>query len=429
MTNTPIAAVLPVGEFDSGPINSELDDIIRTLRRLGMKLLVADPVADEENARLSIKTLSKKKPDILIIIPLRGLSAQTIEAAALASHVPCMIFPVQGRFALPSSALAVGALRESDIPVELLYVPHDHPDTIEKLRCITRAAGAFSQIRKSRIGIIGGLFPNLVSCSYDPQVVNARLGITLLPISFETIRNTIQSISTKSKEIERARQEIIRTYTVNSADESALNTGIKLHLALKQVALKQEIDGFATECWSAFPKEIGLNPCMGFIEDAYTLACEGDVMLCVSLLILRHLSGSRAYVGDLYDLDPEGILTLVHCGAPASLAADKSRVVLAKSPLALERGFETMTCRPELDHGPVTTFRFYGRECDRLHLASGELLYSEQSPSLAIKIKINGNRWDFLDQCFGNHYVVAAGDIRKELKQFCKWMKITIFET
>jgi len=168
---------------------------------------------------------------------------------------------------------------------------------------------------------------------------------------------------------------------------------------------------------------------MGFIDDAYTLACEGDVMLCISLLLVRYLTGSSAYVGDLYDLDLDGVLTLIHCGAPASLASNREETMVSKSQLALERGFETMTCRPPLEKGPVTLFRFYGQECDQLHLASGELLGSELSPNLTVKVKLNGNRWDFLEQCLGNHYIVVAGDLRGELKLLGKWLGITIFET
>jgi L-fucose isomerase-like protein len=198
---------------------------------------------------------------------------------------------------------------------------------------------------------------------------------------------------------------------------------------LKRIAQEQRINGFATECWSAFPRELGLNPCLGFIEDAYTLACEGDVLLCITLLTVRYLTGSSAYVGDLYDLDMNGTLTLIHCGAPASLSRNKKVVVLGKSQLALERGFETLTCRPRLDQGPVTLLRFYGSGCDKLHLAAGELTGCEQSPNLTVRVRLEGNRWDFLEQCFGNHYVVAAGDIRNELRLLCKWLEITVFET
>jgi L-fucose isomerase-like protein len=422
-------AVLPVGEFEDEPVKKEFAAVLSAIRRLGTMVIVADPVSDEESARRSVQALSENGPDLLVIVPLRGRSAQVIEAAALASPVACLLYPVQGRFALPSSALAVGALREADIPVELLYAPPDLPDTLERLRRTASAASAFSRIRKSRIGLVGGLFPNLVSCRYDPQIVSARLGVTLLPVSFETVRSSIQAIAPQGEAMEKAHQELTNSYNLRAADGNSLEAGIKLHLALKQLALDQKIDGFAAECWSAFPQEIGLNPCLGFIEDAYTLACEGDVMLCISLLIVRYLTGSRAYTGDLYDLDMDGNLTLVHCGAPASLAADKGKVKLAQSEVALERGFESLTCRPQLVPGPVTLFRLYGRECDHLHMAAGELLDSKQSPGLMATIKIKGDRGDFLEQCLGNHYVAAAGDIRKEMELLCKWLKITLIET
>ena len=77
----------------------------------------------------------------------------------------------------------------------------------------------------------------------------------------------------------------------------------------------------------------------------------------------------------------------------------------------------------------MTLFRFYGQDCDRLHLTSGELISCEQSPNLTVKVKLDGDRWDFLDHCFGNHYLVIPGDIRSELKLLSKWLGITIFET
>jgi L-fucose isomerase-like protein len=429
MPNGVLIAVLPIGEMDAEPAKKESAAIVTLLKRLGAELVIADPVSDENHARQSVQELSERNPDLVVIVPLRGLSAQAIEAAVRTSRVPCLLYPIQGSFALPSSLLARGALRESNIPVELHYMPADHPGSLEKLRTFTNAAGALSKIRKSRIGIIGNLFPNLVSCRYDPQKVSDRLGTSLIPIPFQDIRNSVKSLSGDRTQIEKAQQDILTSYRIEAAGRKAFRAGVQLHLALKQVAREQRLDGFATECWSGFPQELGLNPCLGFLEDAYTIACEGDVMLCISLLMVRYLTGTSPFVGDLYDLDLEGALTLTHCGGPASLALDKRDVVLARSPLALERGFETLTCRPLLTPGPVTLFRFYGGECDQLHLAQGDLLSSEQAPNLIAKVKLKGSRFDFLEQCFGNHYVVVAGDIRQELRLFGKWLDIAVAET
>jgi L-fucose isomerase-like protein len=257
--------------------------------------------------------------------------------------------------------------------------------------------------------------------------VSSRLGATILPIPYAELREVIRFFS--QPELERSQQAITRSYAVDAGDANALQAGIKLHLALKHVAQEQNIDGFAAECWTGLPRELGLNPCLGFIEDAYTLACEGDVLLCVALLIARYLTGTSAYVGDLYDLGLDGNLTLIHCGAPASLASNNNEAVLGKSQVALERGFETLTCRPRLDTGRVTVFRFYGGACDQMHLVMGDLLSSDQSPNLTVRLKIDGDRSDFLEQCFGNHYIVVPGDLRAELKLLGKWLGITIHDT
>ena len=429
MTTETVIAVLPIGEINSDPTRHAYESIIEVFRHLDPILVIADPASDETEAGHSVETLISKTPDLLLIIPLRGLSAPMIEKAGMMSQVPCLIWPIQGSFALPSSTLAFGALRASGIPAELFYALPDYPGTIEKLQNITRAATAYSRLRRSRIGVIGKLFPNLVSCRYDPQIVSARLGTAVIPIDFQEIRDRIQRARHNSSEVEQWRQEIASSYETSPDETRFLDAGIQLHLVLKQIAQEQNIDGFAAECWTGLPKELGMNPCLGFIEDAYSLACEGDVMLCISLLIVRYLTGNSAYNGDLFDLDLDGFLDLVHCGAPASLALNKKDVVLSQSQLAKERGFVTVTCRPKLEKGAVTLFRFYGLDCAKLHLASGELVASEQSPSLKVKISITGDRWDFLEQCFGNHYVVVAGDIRKELKILCKWLGITILET
>jgi L-fucose isomerase-like protein len=429
MKNTTIVSALPVGELNTDLIRNEFDAIIRAFERFGADLVIAAPVSEEVEVRLFVQEFSTMNPDLLLIVPLRGLSAQLIEKTLRMCHAPCLIWPVQGNFALPSSALAVGSLQESRAPVELHYAPSDHPRSIERIPCIMRAAKAYSRLRESRIGVIGNLFPNLVSCRYDPQIVSTKLGTKIIPIPFDEIRNSIHFISQCIPEIEQSRQEITGSYIISGADLSAIDAGIKLHMALKQVAQENKLDGFAVDCWTGFPRELGLNPCMGFIDDAYTLACEGDVMSCVSLLMGRYLTGKAAYVGDLYDLDMDGILTLTHCGAPASLALDKNEVVLGKSQHAQDQGFETLTCRPHLYPGPVTLFRFYGWNCDKMHVALGELLSIEQSPNLTIKIRLAGNREIFLGQCFGNHYIAIAGDFLKELELLGKWLGITIIDT
>ncbi len=191
MTNTASVAVLPIGEFDTDRVKNEFAAVIGALNIFQTNLIVSDPVSGVEQARQSVKTLSEQNLDLLLLVVLRGLSAETIETAARTSPVPCLVLPLQGRYALPSSALAVGAMQETKVPIELCYAPPDHPEFTRRLGCFVRAAKAYSQIRKCRIGVVGTLFPNLVSCRYDAHIVSSRLGITLLPISFDAVRSSL----------------------------------------------------------------------------------------------------------------------------------------------------------------------------------------------------------------------------------------------
>jgi len=429
MTSQINVRVLPVGEFDTPEVRAEFDAILGVIKNLGCEALVSEAVSDEPGAQRFAQNTLDPPPDLLIIVALRGLSAQIIEAAARNCPAPCLLWPVQGRFALPSSALAAGALRDAHLPVELLFGPPDHPRATERAGCVARAAAAYSRLRHSRIGVVGGLFPNLVACRYDAQTLQSRLGVTLVPIAYEDLRAGMQRAPSGPDDPKFAPAAITSNYAVTPADVPALAAGLKLHWALKQTAEALQLDAFATECWTGLPRELGLNPCLGFVEDAYTLACEGDVVLCAALLMVRYLTGVRAYVGDLYDLDLDGRLTLVHCGGPASLAVSPQAVVLGTSRLAHQRGFETLTCRPNLPAGPVTLMRLYGQVYDQMHLAMGELTDCEQAPNLSVDVKLARDRWNFLSQCFGNHYIVAPGDIRPELNLLAHWLGIGIVET
>ena len=424
-----IVTVVPVGELDTELVRGELEAKLQACQRLAADVVVTEPVSDEAGAQRLSEQFTARPTELLLLIALRGLSAQVMQTAGRLAQAPVLLWPIAGHFALPSSALVAGALREAGIPVELLYTPPQHPAAFERLRCVAQTATAYARIRRSRIGVVGGLFPNLVACRYDPDTLRARLGTILVPIAYPNLRASMQDILARPAETEQARQQLTPSVTLQPADAPALAAGLRLHLALKQAAADQHLDAFAAECWTGLPRELGLNPCLGFVEDAYTLACEGDVMVAVALLWVRYLNGQRAYVGDLYEVDLDGNLTLMHCGGPCSLAADPSQMVVSPSQTAVARGFETITCRPRLPAGPVTLFRFYGQNCDQMHVALGDLIRCDQSPNLTVRVKLAGSRGDFLSQVLGNHYLVVAGNIRQELKLLAQWLAIRLVET
>jgi len=422
-------AIMPIGDLDTDQVKGDYTAILEHIHGFADDAFLSHPISNEDDIQQACSRISEIHPDLLVIIALRGRSAPLMDTAARTLNVPCLFWPVQGRFALPSSTLAVGALHETGFPAELLFAPPSHPLAIDRFQNIAWAARTYSRLRRCRIGMIGGLFPNLVSCRYEQEKLISKFGITLLQISFDEIRLIMQELEKTSQSREALNQKNSCHLKVDPQDIPIVDAGLKLHLALKQLTNEKQLKGIVAECWTGFPRELEMNPCLGFIEDAYTLACEGDLVLMIALLMIRYLTGVFSFVGDIYDLDLDHNIILVHCGAPASLAKDFRNVKIEKSCAAHAQGFETMTCKPQLEPGTVTLLRLYGAGGDQLHVALGDLVQCDTSPDLKVKIHLAGNRWHFLEQCFGNHYIVAPGDIREKLRLLCKWLGITVIET
>lgn len=382
-------------------------------------------VAEEWQAESAVAGLMQQKPDIMLLLVFTGRTAPVIDAAARASAVPVLIWAIGRDFSFPSSALAGGALKESSTLFRLVHGEPDDGKTISSIMETIRVSSAVVKLRRSKMGLVGGLFFNLISCRYDPAVVTGKFGIDLKPVSYEEI----QELMVHAKENEKGLEDLERLcclYSLKTPLEK-LRPGLELHMALKRLAEEKGFDAFAVECWTGLPKALGLNPCLGFIVDSYVIACEGDAVMGVMLLAIRYMTGAIPFACDVQHIDGNNVATVCHCGASPSLTCGD--VILDLSPVALRQGFNTVTCRPELANGFVTMVRLYGSVCDRMHIACGEIISCDRRESLTVSIKLHGDRAAFIEECTGNHYIVASGDIREELHLFANWMKINIKET
>lgn len=399
------------------------------LESSGFQVIDGGIITAKGRSRSIPANLLQKDPDLALLLTASGRSAGFLETMVRSSALPCIIWAMDRGYALASSCLAIGALQESGYrQVKLVYgSTWDRKVRAEFLK-VSRVCCALTGLRRSKIGIVGKLFPNLVSCRYDREALQKKIGVKLVNIPYDELRTFLRKVGKDAVTLKRLQQKICRSYTVR-VDKDDLLPGLELHLVLKRLAKDKDLRAFALECWTGLPPKIGLNPCLGFIENNYVMACEGDVMLGVSLLMAKYITGSIPYVGDIYSIDKKNILTLRHCGGPASLSKSKKVVILDKSLLATQYGFTTFTCRPQLSKGKVTLIRLYGKNVDKMHVASGEIVDCDTSQDLTVFIKLAGDRSDFLEHCMGNHYLVVSGNILEELKLFCNWLNIDIVET
>lgn len=421
-----ITTVCIAGDMAFEEVQSMYSPACGALADRGIEITDGGTISDVSRARQTADSLPGGRPGILLIIVLSGRSAPMIEALGK-SAVPLVIWAIGKNYAFPSSALAAGALRETGRIVKLVHGGPENEKIVSEILDTLNVMHAMARLRSSKMGLIGGLFFNLVSCRYDSTCIRDKFGMDLQTVSYGQLQDLMKSEAIMDSDTLRQLMSLCGTFDLRVPQKS-LVPGLKLHMALRYLARCESFDAFAVECWTGLPQVLGLNPCLGFIEDSYVMACEGDVVMGIMLLAMRHMIGRVPFTGDIQYLDEGNEMIVRHCGAPAALA-DHGDVVLDWSPLAEKQGFGTVTCRPKLNDGFATMVRLYGKKCEHMHIACGDILSCNRDDSCAVSIKLCGNRAEFIDACGGNHYVVASGDIRNKLYLFGELLRINIQET
>ena len=424
MVDSPRVLCVSVGTPSTEETKSAHARLLAALASTGVDVVGGVEVRCEDDVQLVVTRATETNPDVLALVVLCGKTAPLQMAIVESAALPTAVWAVGKEFAFPSSALAVGALKEKGRRVALVHGTADDADTMAGFLAAARAGAAVTRLGRAKIGVIGGLFPNLVSCRYEPAFIRERLGAELVSISYDHLRQRMREAAGDQAALDRL-LERCEGYDMRVPRE-ALLPGLGLHVALKSIAGELGLEAFAIECWSGLPEAIGLNPCLGFVEDSYVLACEGDVVLALLLLMAGYMTGISACAGDVRYLDTDNVLTLCHCGGPCMAGSD---VVLDFSAAAQAAGFSTVTCRPNLPPGPVTLVRFHGERCDGMHVASGDVLSCDRSDGLTASVRLRGERSDFVNACLGNHYAIVPGDIRKELAVLCEWLRIAAVYT
>lgn len=219
------------------------------------------------------------------------------------------------------------------------------------------------------------------------------------------------------------------TFQVDAGDE-LLRKAIRFHWALREIAQRQRLTAIVLECHTELTRLFGINPCFAFADagSPYFVGCESDAIMTVAMLMVHFLAGRHSYLGDVLTLQGD-MLTLTHCGASCGIAAGEAVHIRQQfapahvgvpTPLAL--------CVPAFPAGPATLLRLHGPQIDQMHLAMGEVLTSDVSQRLTVQVRLDQPE-RFLQELCANHYLLAAGDLRAEVRVLCEWLGIALTET
>jgi L-fucose isomerase-like protein len=196
----------------------------------------------------------------------------------------------------------------------------------------SRVCAAVRLLRRARIGMIGFRPYDFEVCIFNEGLLLERYGTKTVPLNLIDLKAAIDAIPDGDPQVAAIVKEIASSFALPCAagDLAAI---AKLEIVMLRWARDYRLDALTIQCWSAIQDHVGLTPCLtnGRVTHlGIPVACEGDVMGALSMLMQRELTRGRAtpWLADILMLHPsqEDTFLAWHCGnASVDLASPDGR--------------------------------------------------------------------------------------------------------
>ena len=349
-------------------------------------------------------------------------------------------------------AAIIGHYVDNYMPFKWFYGNAGHPLLDARLAVTVRALTAIKNLRRSRLALIGGIAPGFDDLYFDER------GLLRLfdGLKFDRLHE-IREITDRAKSYaagevkdEMARMRS-RARGVIPEAEAMLETNARVLRAMREFLERNPCDALGISCWPHFqqflPAPFSACAVVAELNDqGIAVACEGDALSAISMLMLQYLSGQTPMLMDLSAFDEADQTVLMwHCGPAAACFAGPDGYTLGGnySGAPHEKGKPPRCCGVARDMvfgpGPVTIARLTG-EVDTMLLAGGDFIEAGKKSfhgsrgwlgSLTLNRESISVR-DFVNTVlvrrFQHHFPIVKGDCGREVLELCAWLGLDRLE-
>jgi L-fucose isomerase-like protein len=204
----------------------------------------------------------------------------------------------------------------------------EEPGLREAVDGFSRVCAAVGLLRRARIGMIGFRPYDFEVCIFNEGLLLERYGTKTVPLNLIDLKAAVEAIPDGDPAVAAALKEIGAAFTL-PCPAGELAKLAKLERVMIRWAEEYRLDALTIQCWPAIQEHIGLTPCLTngrLTRMGVPVACEGDVLGALSMLMQRELTRGRAipWLADILMLHPTQADQFLawHCGnASAELAA------------------------------------------------------------------------------------------------------------
>lgn len=452
MTNLITAGFVGFGEVNTPRefIDTRCADAARALERQGLALVKTAPVSDDPAGAQAARAVEELKAggdfDLLIVCVAGWIpSWAVLSVIEPFKHKPMVLWGLTGwregdRFVTTADQAGTTALRKpmEDMGFVFKYVVtyRGQAPRIGEIVNYAQAAHAAARLKTARIGMAGYRDMRLYGTLYDGISLKSRIGPEIE--HFEILELARLMEQADAKEVARLTGDIRKRWTfVKDPRPDTLEKSVRLYLAIRRKIEERGYQGFSYNDVDGFKKLLGFAPAgaMTLLHDqmAITSVPENDALGSVTQLIVRALTGQAAAYLEFYEFLDNGALMGVPDYVPSEIVDGKVTIL----PAAFGSFGEGLLNVSKLKTGRVTLARLtctdgrYG-----MHLAAAEARtpaaweeagWPAPAPRLpSLEMIFDAPVDTFVRNVMSQHYIIAYGDHRALLGDFCSLLKIEV---
>jgi len=436
-------AFVGFGEINSPKdlIDAKCTEAFEQVKSLGFDVLTTETVTDDPGSvdvERAKKDLSSRDFDVLIICLAGWIpSHAVISICSEFKEKPMVLWGlcgdmVDGRVVTAAPQAGTTALRKvfEDLGYKYRYVYNiiGQAVPLDKIKSFILAASASRLLKQGKVGMMGYRDMKLYNTLYEGLSLKSRVGIEVE--YFEMLEMLRESEKVKQEEATVVLEKIKEDWHfVKPINEEFLRQGISYYLGVKKIAEENHFNAISLKDVDGMKKLLAFPPAMIFmlLADEAGICCipENDTMGAVTQLIMKQITGQCAAYLEFYEFFEESILLGVPDFIPAEVVNGKVTVTEAAFG-GISGGLLNIS---KVKAGRLTLARLSnsGRQYT-MHICTGEgkgITWEEagwddpapQLPSLEVFLDVP--RDDFTQKISGQHYMIAYGDHRQALKDFC----------
>jgi L-fucose isomerase-like protein len=422
----------------------------KLLEDLGLDLVRTDPVSDDPKgaeAERAIRELKKEEFDLLVVCIAGWIpSWAVIRITAEFAHKPMLLWGLTGytqggRLVTTADQAGTTALRKvfEDLGYRFKYV-YESPGVkpkLEPIRSFAAAARAESLLKQAKVGMMGYRDMRLYGTMFDGPSLKACTGLEVE--CFEML----EMVQRSEKLDPSAVQEVIRDMEKNwqfqkKAQAQTLEKAARYFLAVRDITTERSYGAISLIDVDGMKKLLEYPPAPIFMLLGEQLGVctipENDTLGAVTQLFVKFLSGQIAPYFEFYELFEDRMLMGVPDFVPSEVVDGAVKVL----PTAFGGFAEGILNVSKVKTGKVTLARLTASgnryslhmitaeaEAPRSWEEAGWRPPAPQVPSLEIVPDIPVE--EFAQKVLSQHYILAYGDITRELTDLCKLLGIGMY--